>query len=497
VGDGTSIKIPGSIFNLGRLDMEILNTVLARDRVNIDIISAINGAKSGSRITNTNTGTVQIGKNVNIVTAGDLNLSARTYSNIQTYAVSTCAGGAGLADADSRAISTSTNRIAIGQGAQITSYGQINLLAGQSSEGFPNTCYSLAAADVNNWTAVPLKTSPHASGIINLNNYLDIGTNAVLKAVKDANLLTEEGIRVTDGTGTAKNLYSEFVGMDCREIDTDINVTSEARVDGSLEVGIQNQQILVIEADGSVSTQTDGVIFIKTKYEMHTKILEELELARRMREEYSGTAAEDAFEAEIIRLQGELILLGHQKNVDGVMEESVWADYIVVDDIWAQSANINILGTLTGTGTLHARGDAKIEIINKSPAYLRLSSLTIPEGAGGNVMLNRSSLDAGWFNGVNIVSGSSSGEPQITIRNTYSGGNNPDVELYGNIENRGGPLDVSSEGGINSKCDIRAGKVTLYARGDFNQSYVDTFYPVGGEPRNIWAPVTTINEALK
>lgn len=501
VGDNSSIQIPGSMYNLGRLDLEILNSVLARDKVNIDIGGAITGAKAVSQITNTNTGIVNIGKNVNIVSVGDVNLSARTYSNIQTYAAAKCYGAAGLADANSKAVSTSTNKVDIGQGAKITSYGQINLLAGRSSEGYPNTCYSLASADVNNYTAVPLKTSPEASGIINLNNYLNIAPNAVLRAVKDANLLTEEGIRITDGTGTAKNLYSEFLGMDCREIDTDINVNSRAVVDGSLEVGIQNQQILIIEADGTVSTQTDGVVFIRTKYEMHAKILEELELARRMRDEYAGTAAAHSFEDEIIRLQGELIQLGHQvytQNGQTLIEQSVWADYIIVGDVWAQSSNINILaGSLSGQGTLRARGDAKIEIINKSPAYLRVNSLTIPENSGGKIMLNRAALDSGQLNGVTIISGTSSGEPQINVRSTYTGGNNPDVELYGNVENRNGPLYVSSTGGITSKGDIRAGRVALNATGDFIQSYVDTFYPVGGEPRLLWQPVTSINEALK
>ncbi|MDD3898926.1 MAG: hypothetical protein PHE82_08280, partial [Syntrophomonadaceae bacterium] len=501
VGDNTAIKIPGSIYNLGRLNMEILNTVLARDKANIDIGGAITGAKAVSQITNINTGTVQVGKNVTIMSAGDINLSARTYSNIQTYAAAKCYGAAGLADADSKAISTSANNVLIGEGAKLTSYGQINLLAGLSSEGFPNTCYSLASADVNNWTAVPLKTSPKASGIINLNNYINIAANASLRVVKDANLFTEEGINVTDGTGTAKNLYSEFLGMDCRTIDTAINIDSQAQVDGSIEVGIQNQQLLTIEADGTVSTKTDGVIFIKTKYEMHKQILEELELARRMQDEYAGTAAAEAFAAEIIRLQGELIQLGHQvytQNGQKMIEQSVWADYIIVDDIWAQSSNINILAeTLSGSGTLQARGDAKIEIINKSPAYLRLNNLTIPENAGGKVVFNRSSLDSGWHNGVRIISGTSSGEPQINIRNTYTGSSNPDIEIYGNIENRNGPLYVSSTGGITSKGDIRAGRVTLNATGDFIQSYVDTFYPVGGEPRNIWKPVTRITELWK
>ena len=58
------------------------------------------------------------------------------------------------------------------------------------------------------------------------------------------------------------------------------------------------------------------------------------------------------------------------------------AAFIILPEIRARGGNINVTGDyLAGSGQLLARGDAKIEILNSSTAFLRTDALTIPEDA--------------------------------------------------------------------------------------------------------------------
>ena len=66
----------------------------------------------------------------------------------------------------------------------------------------------------------------------------------------------------------------------------------------------------------------------------------------------------------------------------------VYVDVIRVDDIWAQSANINVIGTSHRHRQTVGTGDAEITILNASPAFLILNRLTIPETEGGRIKFN-------------------------------------------------------------------------------------------------------------
>ncbi|WP_323117631.1 hypothetical protein, partial [Klebsiella variicola] len=52
------------------------------------------------------------------------------------------------------------------------------------------------------------------------------------------------------------------------------------------------------------------------------------------------------------------------------------AAFIVMPEVDARGGNINVIGdNLAGNGRLNARGEAKIEIINNSSAFLRTDEL--------------------------------------------------------------------------------------------------------------------------
>ena len=71
------------------------------------------------------------------------------------------------------------------------------------------------------------------------------------------------------------------------------------------------------------------------------------------------------------------------------------ANFLIVDDLEAQSATIWITGDfLSGaTGRLKAPGDAEITIRNKSTAYLRTGRLTVGGDSVGAIYFNNTSID--------------------------------------------------------------------------------------------------------
>ena len=195
-------------------------------------------------------------------------------------------------------------------------------------------------------------------------------------------------------------------------------------------------------------------------------------------------------------------------------------------DISVKLGNVNVRGdVLAGTGSLEAPGDAKIWILNNSPASMKIGNLTV-DSTGGNVRLNgflvNNTTDVRRFNPnylgsvptimsrENGVVGANGllGQPEIRIVSTYDPGAydpaSPDVnrripaaapditiayrDTLGEpgklISNPNGLVSVSSDAGdIYVDGSITAGSVAILAKnGDFVQSYVNGFNSVAGEP---------------
>ena len=79
------------------------------------------------------------------------------------------------------------------------------------------------------------------------------------------------------------------------------------------------------------------------------------------------------------------------------------------------------------------------------------------------------------------------------MQNTHPGTGRraPDIQLLGPVlnvgtPNRPGEVRIESTGGISSYSTIEAGDLYIDAKGNFSQSYIDTFFNIGGVPRQHW-----------
>src|SRR5690606_27098055 len=115
---------------------------------------------------------------------------------------------------------------------------------------------------------------------------------------------------------------------------------------GDIEAGIQNKQWLIINADGSVDSQSDGVTFVERRESLETRLTERLQELERLKTTFaSDAAAVAAFDAEIQFVRNELQRLGADAS------GNVHVDFIIVDNVVAKGGSINVSGKyLAGSG---------------------------------------------------------------------------------------------------------------------------------------------------
>lgn len=183
---------------------------------------------------------------------------------------------------------------------------------------------------------------------------------------------------------------------------------------------------------------------------------------------------------------------------------------VTIEDTVSQLGDIYLEGdAITGSGTLTAHGDAKVEVTNASPNNLILGDIKVMGkesngqiGQGGAFFLNGNALKGTEQLGNLTLEGRHRTEdPSVTISNTFNpndhlkdmdGGEKAPVYAAANLQlgkgktiyNTRGKVTVTSDyGDVYNDGSIVAGSVELTAKnGDFIQSYSNRIANIGGDP---------------
>lgn len=183
---------------------------------------------------------------------------------------------------------------------------------------------------------------------------------------------------------------------------------------------------------------------------------------------------------------------------------------VTIEDTVSQLGDIYLEGdAITGSGTLTAHGDAKVEVKNESPNNLILGDIKVMGkesngqiGQGGAFFLNGNALKGTEQLGNLTLEGRRQTEdPSVTISNTFNpndhlkdmdGGEKAPVYAAANLQlgkgktiyNTRGKVTVTSDyGDVYNDGSIVAGSVELTAKnGDFIQSYSNRIANIGGDP---------------
>lgn len=183
---------------------------------------------------------------------------------------------------------------------------------------------------------------------------------------------------------------------------------------------------------------------------------------------------------------------------------------VTIEDTVSQLGDIYLEGdAITGSGTLTAHGDAKVEVKNASPNNLILGDIKVMGkesngqiGQGGAFFLNGNALKGTEQLGNLTLEGRHQPkDPSVTISNTFNpndhlkdmdGGEKAPVYAAANLQlgkgktiyNTRGKVTVTSDyGDVYNDGSIVAGSVELTAKnGDFIQSYSNRIANIGGDP---------------
>lgn len=183
---------------------------------------------------------------------------------------------------------------------------------------------------------------------------------------------------------------------------------------------------------------------------------------------------------------------------------------VTIEDTVSQLGDIYLEGdAITGSGTLTAHGDAKVEVKNESPNNLILGDIKVMGkesngqiGQGGAFYLNGNAMKGTEQLGNLTLQGRRQTEdPSVTISNTFDpntytkdlgDGEKAPVYAAANLQlgkgktiyNTRGKVTVTSDyGDVYNDGSIVAGSVELTAKnGDFIQSYSNRIANIGGDP---------------
>lgn len=183
---------------------------------------------------------------------------------------------------------------------------------------------------------------------------------------------------------------------------------------------------------------------------------------------------------------------------------------VTIEDTISQLGDIYLEGdAITGSGTLTAHGDAKVEVKNESPNNLILGDIKVMGkesngqiGQGGAFYLNGNAMKGTeQLGNLKLEGRRQTEDPSVTISNTFNPntytkdvgeGEKAPVYAAANLQlgkgktiyNTRGKVTVTSDyGDVYNDGSIVAGSVELTAKnGDFIQSYSNRIANIGGDP---------------
>ncbi len=465
-----------------------------------------------SAITVNQTGSVTIGL-AKIRAAGKLDIYSGANATLKAEAHSTTYGLAGTASSKTYATYNATNTVDILPGADILSFTDIALRAGQGSGGEQRVDVDAESRSFNK-TAVAIEIDPVANAISNVVANVNIGAGSKVIAYQDIDLIASGGRRDVRGFGLAKDFYKEVVAaaasivgaslvLDIETGETTNNATGTVTVNGEVRSGAFNRRVLYLDDNdvlnnGLLETARDSGVFesnadapdpslylIERNVDLGLPIQARITSLEALITDPATSAADKARYSA-----SRLVLLNRLSDLAGELSTVVTVDYLR-----ASEGSVRIEGdVLTGsaTGSLYAASEADIRIYSTSGAQLNILGLEIAEVEGGDITFNEALIAAGSpdyaFNvsfgqvvdGENLVS-IITNRPLAGPPNAAALGN---IDLLGTVSNFTGDVAVNTEeGSITQSAPVNSENYAATAlKGSVNIGPTDGIDDRGGKP---------------
>ncbi len=346
VGDDAKIHVLAPVSGDGVFTLDARNVTIARDKAKLDSGGAIAIAKANSMVNvDRADATASFGANAEVISdVGSIDAGSRNDATLETRAAADTYGLAGAPDGSAHTVYRGATNTVIGAGALLrTDDGAVNLAAGRDSSGNAGGIDARSAVNLWNKTAIPIPTLPDALTSVVNNADLTVTSGANLKAATDITLTADRGGVFANAIGIGKDIYRETLAAIASgisnlfggdDVSFDVRGGSSAaggfagvRVDGNVETGIYKDASLTLDVQNYNAatrawdlkvTRSRGVAepTIEFQVGIAADINKRRTLLVKLAKEYSGTAAGDAYQAEVDFLEHKLVELG-LAHVDG------------------------------------------------------------------------------------------------------------------------------------------------------------------------------------
>ena len=475
----------------------------------------------------------------------DITLAASDNTRVDLNTTADTQGGfAGAATADAvnnfnryNAVNIVTlkNKDGVEQQSYLESANDVNLYAGVDANGKYSSLNLDIIADAYNRTLLPLSTNPTVDNNMSQNNTVTIDDDVAsvrhinAKAVKGNTTIGKSATVYKNIGGGGKGSVTTTIGGN--DEGTDEGYNNGITANGNLTAGIHNKldisitgttetNIVYKDAEkGIVDKEKSDVSYDKITvnaaqdwFDESTIAPTEVTIVNNIKEEYNqlasiigqypeGTTEHTNIEEAMNALQSQMDALGfvikdNKGNAFGepLSEKTVLG--IELPDIVVSGGNINFeTDSLSGDGSITAKGAPQVNIDINSDLYLKVNDITIQDN-GGIVRLNGSQANGTLEGFTGTVStpgtGATTETPAINITSksasSYTSNTlaQPDIAIFGDIVNAVGDINISSTNNditINENAQLSARNITLSAaNGSVTQNSTEGIYNVAGDP---------------
>ncbi|MGV3499769.1 MAG: leukotoxin LktA family filamentous adhesin [Hydrogenophaga sp.] len=410
-------------------------------------------------------------------------------TNIQGYvdtATNAATGAAAAAAAASNAASLAAAQAADGVGGASGTTAAVGVAAAATA--------TAAAAGAANAAAASAAATQAEAAATNLAQAAAATSDATAKAYLQ-NMASEASNAATRARAVATAMTAEAAVLADSNASAQDRANAATATSNAIAAANTAAKAAAVVAANDADTTADQAVTLATSWlsRAQTQLTQaNADLAAAQNANGSSDAALGMY-ADAQVLSGQLAQLQGATNVDFVDIGQAG------DIISARSGNVRVTGkALTGSGSLVAPGDAKIEIKNQSTRFMRVNAdLFIPDEVGGQVTFNgmrvSNSADinqrnaSGQSASLAITDAQNTSKPSILVENSNTGnsgnsGGPAQLWIYGNVTNLGGEAKATSHGTLRVAGNISAETVSLATGGDFIKTWTPGYTHQGGDP---------------
>jgi len=256
-GSATDRKVRAA----NNLIISALNNINASEAARLDIDGLVPVSDVHVYLTGTNNTTAQLGTNSDVFAGYDLKANAKSNANTYAYTYTETRGAAPVASGTAVARSTNNNTVNILGNSNVLAEHDVFLDAGIDADNNTGSTVSRSSARTDAaglWGFGSVNGRAYST----LNNAILISKDSILKAGEDINLRAMSGYSSAYGYAKAKTKTYILFGIPITIYSdgnrtSDLNVSNNITVNGSVESGLYSQRNLYINSDGVIVDRID------------------------------------------------------------------------------------------------------------------------------------------------------------------------------------------------------------------------------------------------